>query len=437
MFDDNHSKSSFRSLQELIRRSASRQLPADELAKRQERKLQLKLDTFEVGMKLEEAGIPAFDRSQDISIVCAITGEHEKVEQYRNICFLPSIAKKRRAAMLKKLQYFCQLEKNEGKVRMWVFNTGVRAGIAECDDRIRMLNRNVGILASELRDKFAIDIFFRATELGSVQKSKGRTTVHPHAHVLVKTPFVQDWSKAIAWVNARWRQLCDMSPNSTWKPFEESGKLRNVHEACKYVMKPSSLKLLSSEETAELYGALYKKHLVQPLGEFKTLCANIKKNGLRPVRMGNRWQLVQNWNKKTDAETLARECPDDEDAKQRIEEDYWGDELEDRLWHEEDHSGESPANQIISILPPSFYFGNRCAPALLVSKRTDSFLSQGCASSRVVEDLRIAYGEGVGSLLGDPPSFPSPYRVHNRSITSDEPKEAPKDTTLVGADPPI
>ena len=49
--------------------------------------------------------------------------------------------------------------------------------------------------------------------------------------------------------------------------------------------------------------------------------------------MGNRWQLVPNWNKKTDAETLARECPDDEDAKQRIEEDYWGDELEDRLWH--------------------------------------------------------------------------------------------------------
>jgi len=395
----------------------------------------LKQDSFEIGSRLEEAGVPAFDRTQDLSLVCPITGEHQRVEAYRNICFIPSVAKKRRSAMLRRLDYFASLKKNEGKIRMWVFNTGIRARISECDDRIRMLNRNVAILASELREKYGIDIFFRATELGSAKRKRGYTTLHPHAHVLVKTPYVRDWSSAIGWVNRRWRQLCEMSPNSTWQPFEEAGKLFNLREACKYVCKPEDLKGLTPEEYAELYGVLYKKHLVQPLGEFKRLCAHIRENGLRPVRRGSgQWDLVFNWNKRTDREVLALGCPDDEDAKSAQAKDFFGDEMEDA--NPEDHEGDPPTNQVLAVLEPSFYFGLRCAPALLVSKRTDSIGNDGCSSSAVVQQLKQAYEEGLGvPRAGRRPSS-SLIGLHNRSITSETEKAEPKTLQMVGAEPP-
>ena len=437
MFGEFESKSSFRSLYELVRISAGRQLGPQEWLKMQLQRTKLEQDTFEIASRLEEAGIPAFDHSSDLTLVCPITGEVQKVQAYRNICFLPCVARKRRAPMLKRLQFFGQLPENQGKLRMWTFNTGLRVRIAELNDRIRQLNRNVGIIASELRERFSIDMIFRATELGGVEKREGIATLHPHAHVLIKTPYLQDWSKAISWVNARWRQLCELSPNSTWKPFEECGKLHNIHEACKYVCKPESLKELSPSDLAELYGALYKKHLVQPLGLFKRYCAEWTKKGLKPVRMGDKWKLVYNWNKRTDSETLARQCPDDEDAKRSIDEDYFGDEMEDRLYHEEDHKTDPPQNQIISILPPSFYFGNRCSPALLVNRMTESFNSEGCGSVSVIGSLKKAYEEGLGSQLAGARSFSPPIVLHNRSITSGEPKQVQPTPKLVATGPPI
>ena len=421
----------------MVRENASRQLPSEDYDKFSERREKLKQDSFEIGSRLEEAGVPAFDRTQNLSLVCPITGEHQPVEAYRNICFIPSVAKKRRSAMLRRLDYFASLKKNEGKIRMWVFNTGIRARISECDDRIRMLNRNVAILASELREKYGIDIFFRATELGSAKRKRGYTTLHPHAHVLVKPPYVRDWSGAISWVNRRWRQLCEMSPNSTWKPFEEAGKLFNIREACKYVCKPDDLKELTPEEYAELYGVLYKKHLVQPLGEFKRLCAHIRQHGLKPVRRASGdWELVYNWNKRTDSEVLAQGCPDDEDAKLALEEDFFGDEMEDRYANPEDHRRQSPSNQILAVLEPSFYFGNRCSPALLVSKRTDSFLGEGCSSHAVVQQLKQAYEEGLCVRRAGRRPSSGLIGIHNRSITSEKEKAEPKKIQMVGAEPP-
>ena len=117
---------------QLVRETAGDTIPDDCYDDMVERRTKLERQSFEVASKLQEGGVPAFDNKSDISVVSLITGQRKPVEGYRNITFIPVIAKKRRSKTLRRLEYFVSQPEQEGKVRMWVFNTGHKVPLGEC-----------------------------------------------------------------------------------------------------------------------------------------------------------------------------------------------------------------------------------------------------------------------------------------------------------------
>ena len=367
-----------------------------------------------VARQLEKGGVPAYDYNQTLHVVGA-SGNYKEIPSYRNIIFIPDVAGKRRAEMLKTLEYFCETKVNEKQLRMWVFNLGHRTRLSNVRERTMFLHKKLNQLAFEAKHKYGIEIFFRSTELGEMKKTEDNTpTFHLHTHCLVRTPYIQDWSEAISWVNRRWRKLCKLSPNSSWCVFKESGSIYKVREACKYVIKPMELLELNSSELCELFYQMKGLHLVQSRGDFKACRADLKVTSKKPVRRFNgeqvEWRIITNVNRKTDAERelirVAKLCATGESAPRD--------------------------NVILSLLEPSTFFSKTFEPAFLVSNFTpDFFRLQGWGRNEKADDIPsqgwfpatcsavldayetgCAIREAVASG-----SVPGLYKVHNRSTT--------------------
>ena len=378
-----------------------------------------------VANSLEKCGIPAYDPNSNLTIVGA-SGETKRVKAYRNNNLIPCVAKKNRAQMLKQLEYFCETRVNDNQLRMWVFNLGHRTQLGEVRERIQFLHSKLNRLTFEIKQKYGIDIFFRSTELGSVQKSEGVTNLHLHTHCLVKTPYLKDWSEAVSWINKRWRQLCGLSPNSKWSVFKESGSIYKIREACKYVIKPMELMELMDTELAELYGQLKGLHLVQAKGDFKDARSTFKITSTKPVRRFNgkeyEWRVVKSVNAKTDAEKELIRC-----AKLL----------------EQQSSGESqlePAdNVILSLLEPSCYFSPEFEPAFLVRNYTPKFFEHHLSEvgSSTVTAVLEAYEDGKALHAAAAAGGQSvPYKVHNRTITINSGKTPKQQGSELQISPP-
>ena len=413
-----------------------------------QRRAKLERQSFEIASKLEEGGVPAFDNKSDLSVVSLITGQRKRVEGYRNITFIPVIAKKRRSKTLKRLEYFVSQPEQEGKVRMWVFNTGHKVPLGECRERIQQLHRNLGLLAGELRERFGVDMFFRSTELANLERKSGLPHFNVHSHVLVRTPYLRDWSRMLAWVNEKWRTLNNLSPNLKWHPFQDAESLYQIREACKYVVKPNELEDLNSEETVQLFGDLHGLHLVQPMGRFKQLCRNLTDNHLKPVFRKNRvsgqleWRLTPSWNRRTDRD-LEKERMFRLN-NQLAEELAWNwkkpHEVIKDLRAEPDQL-ECSSNRILAFLEPSCVFNDAIEPCAIVLNWTAEFMADHSAGGGWVNRIQEAFEVGVGSQDPVGSAFLHPlkklYRVHNRSITSEQPKEDSRVAELAIPDPPF
>ena len=423
MYDEQAKKSSFA---EFINHSSSvsgHTVDPESFEKKCERDDLLVEISDLVADDLEKCGIPAYDRNQHLTIVGA-SGQTKEVTSYRNINFLPKVAQKNRAQMLKCLEYFCEERVNDNQLRMWVFNLGPRTQLGEVRERIKFLHSNINRLAFEIQEKYGIDIFFRSTELGSVQKSEGVSNFHLHTHCLVKTPYLKDWSEAVSWINKRWRQLCGLSPNSKWSVFKESGSIYKIREACKYVIKPMELLEISAQEKCELYGQLRGLHLVQPRGEFKECRSNFKITSKRPVRRWNGeelvWRVITNVNRKTDAE-----CELIKEAK--------------LLATDQDSQLEPKDDVILALLEPSCYFTPEFEPAFLVSNYTPDFFAKhvSISGSSTVTAVLQSYEDGKALHAAVAAGGQSvPYKVHNRTITINSGKTAKQQGSELQISPP-
>ena len=416
MYDEQAKKSSFA---EFINHTASvsgHTVDQESYEKSCDRKALLEEISDLVANDLEKGGHTAYDENQNLTIVGA-SGETKEVKAYRNINIIPLVAQKNRARMLKCLEYFCETRVNDNQLRMWVFNLGARTPLGDVRDRIKLLHSNINRLAYEIKKKYGIDIFFRSTELGSVQKSEGVSNLHLHTHCLVKTPYLKDWSEVVSWINKRWRELCKLSPNSKWSVFKESGSIYKIREACKYVIKPMELMELSSSEICQLYEQTKGLHIVQARGDFKKARSNFKVTSSKPVRRWNgkeyEWRVVKNVNAKTDAEKELIRC-----AKLLEQNSSSDSQLE-------------PAdNVILSLLEPSCFFSPVFEPAFLVRNYTPKFFERHQSSS--VSAVVAAYEDGKALHAAVAAGGQSvPYKVHNRTITvNTEPTAQPKGEDL-------
>jgi hypothetical protein len=424
--------SSFSTFVQLCIEQTGRECDPNVFTKIQEEREVLDEQSNQLALMLEAEGIPAFDHEADVSIVGLSSGQEQHLQAFRQITFLPSVARKKRAERLRMLNYYVDQPENRLSTRMWVFNLGRRVPLVKVRSRIQQLSRMVSSFATELRQKYNIDIIFRSTELGKIIKNgevnpksgnrimlegvpEGDPTFHIHAHCLVKTPYLKDWGSVIRWVNKRWREINNMDPAEKWQPFDESGKIVKVREVCKYVAKPSDLLQLGQTEVGDLFHQVKGLHLVQFSGSLQNQRRSLKDQGQRPVRrkkganMG--WDIVPTWNKLSDSvyEAIAQT------KKAKVK--------------------PTPKdNRVMAFLQPSFFFNVVAEPAVLVSRYNGDLSSlvqehpKVCLVYDMCEGLR-EHSAGTANA----PGTPAPYTLDSWSKTVGGAREG---KTKAGVDPP-
>jgi hypothetical protein len=440
-------KSSFQLYLELCKDRVGDSIEQGKFFEKDKARRELRDQSIKIADRLESAGVTAHEDS-DVHLVGLASGESVKVDSFRQVNFIPAVAKKNRAPRVKMLEYFLDQpdEKthlpNTHVCRMWVFNMGLTVGIDDIRERTETMQRLLSRFASEVKRETKIEFLFRSTEFAPtadketkklIRDSQGNVRFHVHAHVLVKCPKIDDWSGCLKWVNQRWRTVCKMSPNQKWHPFKDAGKIRNARELCKYVVKPADILQLTPDELARMYVQTFRLHTVHFLGSLQELKQELNKEKVKPVRRnrGNswKWELMPSVNQ--------RNSITPEDQKKIADNNLAVTDLESQL-------KEVRRNQVYALLHPSFYFTTHAEPAVLVSKYTGD-LSDLLRHSQQCADVRNALLEVDRKTCGVPQSaidysrqlYQRLYSVYNRSKTVLKGKMDEKQLTLATHDPPI
>ena len=319
--------------------------------KRKEREL-LTAQSVSIADKLESVGVKAYGESK-LTIVGLISGIEEDLIDFRNIVFIPAVAKRKRAAMLADLEYFVQRHKY---ARMWVMTSGTRVTIPEVRERILHTHRRISKLNyTPFMKKAGASIVFRSSELGSMKFIDGEPTFHIHCHLIIhltkKLP-PEQWSELLRRVRKWWKFH-----------FKDAKQIQMAREACKYVVKPNDLERLTPLQLKALYEQLFKMHIVQALGVLKTQRRENDDNEMKLVRekVGTEWKLkpIRNWNKNK------RKKVPDEGYK------------------------EPPTDNIVATLIPAPYFTRKAEPVAIVLNRKGGSLSEKSKIKRIVGNLKV------------------------------------------------
>lgn len=407
-------RSSFKSYLQLVGETTQRRISQEDFDDFQRQNRVLREQSLEIACRLEEGGVPAFDEEADVALVGLRTGEVRHFDAFRQINFIPSVAQKKRGPRLRVLEYYLDQQKGRKSHRMWTFNTGPRSLIGNVRQRVTELHRNLSRLASELRQGWGVDIIFRSTELGSMARQvDGLATFHVHAHCLVQTPYLNDWSGMLEWVQRRWREIVGLSPNGKWKVFEDSGKIFNPRELCKYCVKPTDVLQLNSAELCELQGQMFRLHLVQFSGSLQDVRRRLDDRGVRPVRRSRgdswEWDVVPSWNRLPEsvyeAIALTKNAPIKPTPKD---------------------------NRLLGLLTPAFFFDTLAEPAALVARYNGNFHALVSEHGRVRETCRMVEAAAERCAARRALGGPVPYTVHNGSETV----RRERDTGVLSTGPP-
>jgi len=222
---------------------------------------------------LERAGIPAHRAGSGFALVGLVTGGVKPAEQpYRRLHFLPGVAAALRAELANALELF--LATRARYARYAVMTTGQRCELDELRPRITRLSRLVSRWTCEVCAPLGIEVAFRSIEL----PCDDAKTFHVHANV-VYWPTRNIPKKAWKRFLRRTRAFFDAH-------WQDNGRLKEVREVVKYVMKGDDVARLADNDeadVAELYHQLAGLHLVQPLGPFRAFRQQLDDDGLKVV----------------------------------------------------------------------------------------------------------------------------------------------------------
>ncbi|HEU01529.1 MAG TPA: hypothetical protein ENH89_14555 [Aurantimonas coralicida] len=222
---------------------------------------------------LEPAGVPVHRAGRGFALVGLVTGGIKPAEQpYRRIHFLPSVAAALRAELANALEL--HLATSGRYARYAVMTTGQRCELDELRQRIIRLSRLVSRWHREICAPLGIVVAFRSIEL----PCDDAKTFHVHAnvvywptHSIPKRPWRRFLRQTRAYFGAHWK---------------DNGRLKEVREVVKYVMKGDQVAHLADADPAALvalYHQLKGLHLVQPLGPFRTFRRRLDDAGLKVV----------------------------------------------------------------------------------------------------------------------------------------------------------
>ena len=269
----------------------------------QTRKIATKLDkgyqVYGLGWQRTERVEP-YDYS-DLTLMGLNSLQFKKLEAYRNIIFLPSVAQKNRRPRVKELEYFLKHNQN---CRMWTFTAGTRVGLEQLPYQVKWMHRKLSKLNDQpFMKKLGVKFVFRSTEFGELaQNGSDNVSVHPHMHALMQLENYlrpEDWSYLLKRIQAFWGVYC-----------KDCGKIRNARELVKYCVKPSDLDGLNSVQLIKLYKQTQGLRLWESLRDFRKMRRTIREDNQKVVMRKGVPRIVPNWNggssRKKSSEVLPR-----------------------------------------------------------------------------------------------------------------------------------
>ena len=224
---------------------------------------------------------------QDLYIFGLHSEQFKKLDGYKNINFLPSVAQKNRSPKTKEMELFLKHNKN---CRMWTFTAGPRCNLEQLPEKCRWMHRKISKLNDQkFMKECGARFVFRATEFGELgENGFSDLSLHPHMHALMHLDRYlrpEDWSYLLARIQAFWGVYC-----------KDCGKIQNSRELVKYCVKPSDLDGLNNCQLIKLYHATDGLRLWESLQDFRKMRRVIREDKKKVVMRKGTPRLVPNWN---------------------------------------------------------------------------------------------------------------------------------------------
>lgn len=204
-------------------------------AENQVRKRRQRDDTAQLAEILEAHGVPAHQAKDGIVTgLSLVTRQTDTVDDYRNVNILPSVAARNRSPVVAQITYW--LEKNphiRKYVRYGVFTSGTRVPLyGDARERETKLHRSLSRWAHWARTEFGIEALHRSTE----STVDAALSLHVHANLLY-------WPTRKL-TEAEWMRFRDGSEVRNLGTWRDNGRVKDVRELVKYVLKGDDLALL-------------------------------------------------------------------------------------------------------------------------------------------------------------------------------------------------
>ena len=224
---------------------------------------------------------------QDLYLFGLQSKQYKKLDGYKNINFLPSVAQKNRSQQVKQMELFLKHNKN---CRMWTFTAGPRCNLSRLRSQVKWLHRKLSKLNdTDFMKQCGARFVFRSTEFGELGEiGHDDLSLHPHMHALMYLDRYlrpEDWSYLLARIQAFWGFYC-----------KDCGKIQNSRELVKYCVKPSDLDGLNNVQLIKLFHANKSLRLWESLRDFRKMRRTIREEKQKVVMRKGIPRLVPNWN---------------------------------------------------------------------------------------------------------------------------------------------
>lgn len=353
---------------------------------REERKANLAEQERVMVDKMIAAGVDLRTNSNAVA-VDLITLDVKKMSGYRACRFLPTVAQRDRADILTPLEMFLA-DPTAGKYARYGVVTmpvPVKAFSEDLRSKITEFHRLISRWSSISFSKFGVQVLLRATEATRKPGSERGIAeegdfYHFHANLLY-VPGEYDRQK--------FKEFLKWTRKFFGSHWQDSGRIRDVRELVKYVIKPAELSEASGDELVWLFRSTQRLKLVQPMTIFRDYRKNLDEEGLRvrsvPTAQGVELAYVRRL-KRAMLAPGAREAqlvrivdlqgkierelmyPEHARYQDRIEE--WSKELDQVEEDLHTLASMSPVNLLVADLTPSFRSVHYRTPAVLVSNMT-------------------------------------------------------------------
>lgn len=241
----------------------------------------IQAQTEEIADRLEALGIQA-RLPASITSISAVTLQEDTLDSFRPIRFLPAIAARERRPYLNAMRYW--LEKNpqaKKYVRFAVitYGTPIRAG-DDLREAISDLTRRISRWAHYVWKHFGVEVLYRGVEYTWKDRDgSGEQTLHLHANVLY-------WPHRN--MDSQWPEFLTVSHARLASHWKDNGRVQDVAEIVKYIIKPEDLRKLEDDDLVWLYENTFKKRVNAPMNSLRKFVSQLNKDRQKVVTVSER-----------------------------------------------------------------------------------------------------------------------------------------------------